>query len=65
MTIAAILTILIIGLTILSIISGGGNVIFPGLGLIVSLPFLIFLLLIVDALIIFLAFLIKPTDKYR
>ena len=57
--IAALLTILIVGLTILSIAVGGGNILFPGLGLVVSLPGLIILLAIVDAAIILLALLFR------
>ena len=36
--VAALLTIFIISLTVLSIAVGGGNILFPGLGLVVSLP---------------------------
>jgi hypothetical protein len=61
--IAAFLTILVIGLTIVSIAVGGGSVLFPGLGLVVSLPFIIVLLAIVDALIIFLALLFRRMSR--
>lgn len=62
---AALLTVLIVGLTIVSILSGGGSVLFPGLGLVVSLPFLILLLALFDALLIILALLIKRmSEKY-
>ena len=57
--IATLLSILIIALIVLSIESGGGNVLLPGLGLVISLPFIIFLFLIADAAIIGLAFLIR------
>ena len=49
---AVLLTIIVVGLTILSILSGGGSVLFPGLGLVVALPLLIVLLAAVDAAII-------------
>jgi branched-subunit amino acid permease len=51
---ALLLTIIIVGLTIFSILSGGGNILFPGLGLVVSLPFLIMLLAAFDVAIIVL-----------
>jgi hypothetical protein len=63
--VAAFLSVLIIGLTIVSILSGGGSILFPGLGLIVSLPIFIGLLLIFDAAIICLAFLIRKMSKKR
>jgi hypothetical protein len=56
---AALLSILILGLIVLSISVGGGNVLFPGLGLVVAMPLIIFLLLMLDAAIIALAFLIR------
>lgn len=60
LTIAAtLLSVLILALIILSIISGGGNVLLPGLGLVIAIPFIIFVLLMIDALIIALAFLIR------
>lgn len=61
--IAACLTLLTLGLIVLSITSGGGNVLFPGLGLVISLPFIIALLAIADALIIFLALLFRSSGK--
>jgi hypothetical protein len=61
--IAACLTLLTLGLIVLSIISGGGNVLFPGLGLVISLPFIIVLLAIADALIILLAFLFRSAGR--
>jgi hypothetical protein len=60
LTIAAtLLSILIAGLIILSISVGGGNVLLPGFGLVIALPFFIFVLMIIDAAIIALAFLIR------
>ncbi len=48
--IAALLTILIIGLTIILIANGGGvSIVLPGLGLIVSLSFILVLLAAIDA----------------
>jgi hypothetical protein len=62
---AALLTILIVGLTIVSIAVGGGSVLFPGLGLVVSLPFLIVLLAVFDAAIIFLAMLFGRISRQQ
>ncbi|MET0753460.1 MAG: hypothetical protein ABWZ66_08810 [Pyrinomonadaceae bacterium] len=61
--IAICLTLLTFGLIVLAIISGGGNVFFPGLGLVVSLPFIVVLLAIADALIILLALLFRSLSK--
>ena len=61
--VAALMTILIVGLTILSILSGGGSVLFPGLGLVVSLPFLILLLVFADIIIIILALLVRRLSE--
>ncbi|MGC2235417.1 MAG: hypothetical protein WA584_04620 [Pyrinomonadaceae bacterium] len=61
--IAACLALLTLGLIVLSIISGGGNILFPGLGLVISIPFIIILLAIVDALIILLALLLRSSYK--
>ncbi len=61
--VAALLTILIVGLTIFSILSGGGSVLFPGLGLVVSLPFLILLLVFADTIIIILALLVRRLSE--
>ncbi len=48
--IAALLTILVIGLTIILIANGGGiSIVLPGLGLIVSLSFILVLLAAIDA----------------
>ncbi len=64
--IAALLTILIIGLTIILIANGGGvSIVLPGLGLIVSLSFIIVLLAAIDALIIFLALLFRRMSKQQ
>ena len=52
------LTIITVVFAILAILSGGGNVLFPGLGLVVALPLLVFMLAVVDAVLIVLAFLI-------
>jgi hypothetical protein len=58
LTIAVVvLTIITVVFAILAILSAGGNVLFPGLGLIVALPLLVFLLAVVDTVLIFLAFL--------
>jgi len=56
---ATLLSILIFGLIVLSISVGGGNVLLPGLGLVIAIPFIIFVLLTLDAAIITLAFLIR------
>lgn len=61
--IAAILTLLIIGLTILSLSAGGGSIFLPGFGLIISLPLVILLLVFVDVVIILLALLFNRLDK--
>ena len=61
--VAALLTILIVGLTILSILSGGGSVLFSGLGLVVSLPFLILLLVFADTIVIILALLVRRLSE--
>ncbi|MDQ3322763.1 MAG: hypothetical protein M3525_10115 [Acidobacteriota bacterium] len=61
--IAAILTLLIIGLTILSLSAGGGSILLPGFGLIISLPLVILLLVFVDVVIILLALLFNRLDK--
>ena len=42
-----LLILLVIGIVV-SIRAGGGNVLFPGLGLVVSLPFLLVLLFIAE-----------------
>ncbi len=55
--VATLLTILIVGLTILSILRI--SILIPGLGLVVITPFLILLLAIVDAVIIILALLAR------
>ena len=62
--IAALLSILIIGLTIFSIMSGGGvNFLFPGLGLVISLWFIVLLLAVIDFVIILLAFLARSMSR--
>lgn len=58
-SVAAVLSFIIVALTVLSILSGGGNLLFPGLGLVVSLPFIIALLVIFDAALIALALLVR------
>lgn len=64
--IAALLTILVIGLTIILIANGGGiSIVLPGLGLIVSLSFILVLLAAIDALIIFLALLFRRMSKQQ
>ncbi|CAN5694695.1 hypothetical protein BH24ACI1_BH24ACI1_11490 [soil metagenome] len=63
---AALLTILIIGLTIILVANGGGvSIVLPGLGLIVSLSFILVLLAAIDALIIFLALLFRRMSKQQ
>ena len=63
---AALLTILIIGLTIFLVANGGGvSIVLPGLGLIVSLSFILVLLAAIDALIIFLALLFRRMSKQQ
>lgn len=44
---AALLILLVIGV-IASIMAGGGNVLLPGVGLIISLPFLLVVLLVIE-----------------
>ncbi|HXG84418.1 MAG TPA: hypothetical protein VNI84_10355 [Pyrinomonadaceae bacterium] len=61
--IAVLLTLLIIALTVLSLSVGGGSVLLPGLGIIISLPLVILLLVFVDAGIILLALLFRRLDK--
>ncbi len=62
--IAAFLTILVVGLTIVLIANGGGvSIVLPGLGLIISLSFVIVLLTLMDAVIIFLALLFKRMNE--
>jgi hypothetical protein len=61
--VAAFLMILVVGLTVISIAIGGGSILFPGLGVVVSLPLVIVLLAAVDALIIFLALLFKRMSE--
>ncbi len=64
--IAAFLTILVVGLTIILIANGGGvSIVLPGLGLIVSLPLIIVLLAALDALVIFLALLFRRIGKQQ
>jgi hypothetical protein len=63
--IAVLLTFTVVGLTIFSIAIGGGNVLFPGLGLVVSLPFLIVLLTIIDVLIISFALILRKISKQQ
>lgn len=60
---AALLTLLIIALTVLSLSTGGGSVLLPGLGIIISLPLVILLLIFVDAVIVLLALLFGRLDK--
>ena len=61
--VAAFLMILVVGLTVISIAIGGGSILFPGLGVVVSLPLVIVLLAAVDTLIIFLALLFKRMSE--
>lgn len=44
---AGLLILLIIG-AVISIMAGGGNVLLPGLGLVVSLPFLLIVLFVIE-----------------
>ena len=61
--IAAILSVLTIGLAIFVILSGSGNVLFPGLGLVISLWSIVFLLALIDFVIILLAILARSMSR--
>lgn len=56
---AVLLTILVVGLTFVSVIKGGFSVALPGLGLIISGWLVILFLAAIDAAFIFLALLFR------
>jgi len=63
---AAFLTILVIGLTIILIANGGGvNLLIPGLGLVISLSFVIVVLAVIDVVIILLALLSRRISRQQ
>lgn len=56
---AFLLSIFIVTIFVLSIIHGGFNILLPGLGLVITFQGIVTALLIIDAAIIVLAFLIR------
>jgi hypothetical protein len=56
---ASLLSLFILAALLLALIYGEFNILLPGLGLIINFPAIIIPLLIIDALIIALAFLIR------
>ena len=62
---AVILTMLIVGLIFLSVQAGGGNLLLPGLGLVIWMPLVIILFAVVDAAIIFLALFFRSQNRKK
>lgn len=56
---ASLLSIFILAAVVFAFIYGGFNILLPGLGLVITFPAIIVPLLIIDAVIIALAFLIR------